>query len=100
MRSGTERGGVGIVSGLWAPFRFIVGVALVVVRGHVAQIAEDIQALVIAERDDDTPVLSACILLQLHQQIHDTSCLWTSIEEVARLHKNGVFASPSLIGID
>ena len=68
--------------------------------GHVAQVAQDVHAFVVAEQHVHAAAGAPGLALEPHQQVHDLSDVVTAIGEVAGLHEPRVPAAPSLFLVD
>ena len=61
---------------------------------HVAQLADQIERLVVAEQDDHASAGARRLLLQPHQEVHHRAHLGPAVGEVAELDQRGVAARP------
>jgi hypothetical protein len=84
-----------------APFvRSVVGERRIRLRGHVAEIEQQVHDLVIAQQDVDLAACRGRFVFEPHQQIQNLAHLLSAIRVITRLHEVRRSARPSAAGIN
>ena len=79
---------------------FDVGVRRVFARVDVAQVAEHVHRLVIAEHHVQLAARGARFALQAHEQVHDLARVVAAIEQVAQAHHVRASGAPAVLRVD
>ena len=66
----------------------------------VAQVAEQVHRLVVAEHDVQLPARRLRLALQPHQQVHDLARIGAAVEQVAEAHEMRVPGRPVVLRVD
>ncbi len=80
--------------------RFHVGIGGVFARVDVAQVAQQVHRLVIAEHDVHPAARRARLALQALQQVHDLARVGAAVEQVAEAHQVCAAGGPTVLAID
>lgn len=80
--------------------RLVLGVGRELAGQHIAQVAEQVHRLVIAEREVQSALRRRRLLLQPHQQVEYRPGVGAAVEQVAGHHEVGCTGRPAKLRVD